>query len=88
MLPFCIKAHGDMMSKFKGLDELLLEQIGQGINTFARLQNRRVKELALPHARVSAHDVEWDRVIDRRLQALRKAGKITFKNGWHLAKKA
>lgn len=54
-------------------DKALLEAIRGGVCTFGGLSNR-LRGLAAPFA--SAPDEGW-RVVDRRLQALRKKGAVT-----------
>ena len=74
-------------NKYAQLDAKLLELIRSGADTFNVLVVRRdINELAAPHE--TATTEAW-RVVDRRLQALRKAGKISFsrKNDkWELKK--
>lgn len=70
------------------LDAAILERLADGPLPFHALMARRVSEIANSLAKPDRHGATtgW-RVIDRRLQALRKAGKITHdrKTGWRLA---
>lgn len=69
------------MSKYSEYDEKLLSLIGNGCNSFHSLSMRMVEE----NKKFDASDSSW-RITDRRLQALRKAGKITFmRSAWYLA---
>ena len=61
------------MSKYEELDALIVESIRSGRDTFGLLCGRKTGELA---SKLSPN--EPDRVIDRRLQALRKRGVIRF----------
>lgn len=63
--------------KYAELDAKILELVRNGADTFNALVVRRdINELAAPHE--TATTEAW-RVVDRRLQALRKAGKIAFR---------
>lgn len=69
-------------------DAELVRLIGSGRRKFAALcSNTRLLELARPLASPSGAE---DRIIDRRLQALRKAGRIHYgtRTGWRLIKGA
>ena len=73
-------------------DAELVRLIGSGVREFAALRsNTKLCELARsfvsPSLLVSPIGVEY-RIIDRRLQALRKAGRIKYgaRTGWHLIK--
>lgn len=61
------------MSKYQEIDDLIHLCISEGTNTFGQLwrgrPGRRAKELGM---------TEVDRVVDRRLQALRKKGVIAY----------
>lgn len=75
------------MSKFTDFDVLLIGQIRDGNSTFAKLQNATLLAAAAPFAADNRRgdDTRW-RVIDRRLQALRKQGHIRFEGGaWVIA---
>ena len=64
-------------NKYAQLDVKLLELIRSGADTFNVLVVRRdINELAAPHE--TATTEAW-RVVDRRIQALRKAGEIAFR---------
>lgn len=74
------------MSKFAQIDGAILEAIAGGRDTFTALQTRALMDQA---AQLSKPDRYGDRpawrVLDRRLQALRKAGRIQFVKGrWAL----
>ena len=65
--------------KYDDLDMAILKAINGGIKTFTAIAYR-VEGLAKPHARLMT---ETFRVVDRRLQALRKKGSIVFeKKEW------
>lgn len=68
-----------MSAKFVSLDEAILAAIKTGRTTFVSIVGN-VEALAKPLATPD----RWgrsnhDRVVDRRLQALRKQGKIAYK---------
>ena len=67
-------------------DAELVRLIGSGNRVFSALcSNTKLLELARPFVSPSG---EEDRLIDRRLQALRKAGRIHYgtRTGWRLIK--
>jgi len=66
------------MSKFQELDDKIVAEVRSGAKEFGQLAGRLRDEAAkhLPHRWASE-----DRVIDRRLQALKKAGKIEHAKG-------
>lgn len=68
------------------LDSLLLKEIGIGKNTFAKIFNGQVVVESVNIADVTGR--EPFRVVDGRLQTLRKAGKIGFTKlaGWTITK--
>jgi len=69
-------------------DAELVRLIGSGSRAFSALcSNTRLLELARPFVSQSGAE---DRIIDRRLQALRKAGRIHYgtRTGWRLIKGA
>lgn len=68
------------MSKYERFDQKLLKLIGDGHSTVTEL----VDPMCWDAAPFSLGQPIW-RVIDRRLQALRKAGKIRYANGAWLA---
>lgn len=72
--------------KFDAIDAALLGHLATGRRTFAELQSRAVMPLTEAAARRPG---DGFRVVDRRLQALRKAGKVKFVRGpgagWELA---
>lgn len=74
------------------LDAELERLIGSGVREFSALiSNAKLRELARsfvsPSLLVSPIGAD-SRIIDRRLQALRKAGRIKYgaRTGWHLIK--
>lgn len=69
------------MSKYENLDALILERISDGPKTFHELLlGRNGLEKDCQKYESGAGDAF--RVLDRRLQALRKKGLITFMKGW------
>lgn len=63
--------------KYAELDAKILELVRNGADTFNTLVVRRdINKLTAPHETAATEG--W-RVVDRRLQALRKAGKIAFR---------
>lgn len=65
-------------NRFDNLDAAILKAIDAGLTTYWAI-SQRVQELAKPHTQRP----DWSRVVDRRLQALRKKGAITFeKKEW------
>lgn len=78
------------MSKYTEFDELLIQSIKAGRNTFTTMQTREMINRATPLAPVDRFGARNEfRVFDRRLQALRKAGKIRYKKGvWHVIEDA
>lgn len=70
-----------MTKDFTEFDAKLLELIDAGCNTLRQLEfDRDLKPMAAKLAPGPLHEAE--RVIDRRLQAARRAGKIRY-NGKH-----
>lgn len=70
-----------MATDYTALDAAILAAIGERQPAlFSRLQTAEVRRrsVALEHTR---HDGEAWRVVDRRLQALRKAGRIRYQRG-------
>lgn len=65
------------MSKYTELDAKILQTIARGKNTFAGIAGH-CSNLSFG---LVAGDVEPWRIVDRRLQALRKAKKIVFIKG-------
>lgn len=72
---------------YKHLDSLILNEIEFGNNTFAKMFNGAVVVESVNIADLTGR--EPFRVVDSRLQALRKQGKINFNKsiGWTVAKK-
>ena len=69
------------MSKYADFDAQLLNLIKVGRNTFTQLEGYKpLIEMAKPFC-VHARHPDPLRIIDRRLQALRKAGKIEYGSG-------
>lgn len=77
-----------MTTDFTHLDELLFEAIEQQPMSFETLRAKFESEFD-KHAKPNRYgDQNGWRLIDRRLQALRKAGRIEFvKKQWHAAGK-
>lgn len=75
-------------SKFETLDTLLVQRIARCPCTFTELQEPAIMAAAEPIALPDRYGVmapTW-RVLDRRLQALRKSGRIEFvKENWVVA---
>lgn len=74
-------------SKSAQLDAKLLELIGRGTGVFGAIAAQK-DVIALAEPLTTEKSEPW-RIVDRRLQALRKAGKISFsrKNDkWELKK--
>lgn len=73
------------MSQYQKLNDLILERLGKEFLFLGALFTRDIREEA---DRLSiCTGVESYRVFDRRLQVLRKAGRIAYfkGNGWGLA---
>jgi len=69
-------------------DAALLANIKAGLCTLTLLDNTKMRALATPFCSTihGLRTPEW-RIIDRRLQALRKSGLIYFNNkAWQVAK--
>ena len=66
------------MSKFRELDDSIIAAVGEGAKEFGQIVARTYNEAEkiLPS---KWHSVE--RQIDRRLQALRKSGRLVFVRG-------
>lgn len=77
------------MSKpdYAAFDAELLRLIARGFNNFTALHTPEIRKLA---QRFTSYSSDTSRVIDRRLQALRKAGKITYSHhgGWAIKEPA
>ena len=73
------------MSKYAELDAKIMQSIARRINTFHRISPAcRDLSYAMSHGT----GIEPWRFVDRRLQALRKAGKIVFNKGqWAIKQK-
>lgn len=73
------------MSKYTALDAKILQAIARGDDTFTSI-NGRCRDLSWELA--TGTDAEPFCIVDRRLQALRKAGKIVFSQGqWAIKQK-
>lgn len=75
------------MSQYAELDRLVLARIGATHGAvltyiFAREVRAETERIAIATGR------EGFRILDGRIQALRKAGKIVFKGEWRLAEDA
>ena len=70
------------MSIYKKLDAALIDSIKSGNNFLYRIESVAVTQEAMSLALLQR--AEGWRIIDRRLQALRKANKIVYssKTGW------
>ena len=77
------------MSKFTDLDVLIVARIAHAPCTFTELQTREIDAAATPFLvadRYGDPGPTW-RILDRRLQALRKQGHIGYQKGqWHLTR--
>ncbi len=77
------------MTKFALIDALILKRLAQGSLRFISIAYNR--EISMEAEKLAIPDrigkTQGFRVVDRRLQALRKAGAIKFnsKTGWSLA---
>lgn len=75
-----------VVKQYAEVDALILDVLnGQNLTFTSISGNRRIKEAAASSAKVDAWGSRsgW-RVVDRRLQALRKEGKIQYsrRSGW------
>ncbi|WP_186040619.1 hypothetical protein [Burkholderia gladioli] len=78
------------MSKYETLDALILAEIGSVPKPFGLLYRAGIvhecDRLAMNEPAKRGRDIEPFRILDRRLQALRKGGKIrSSTKGWTLA---
>lgn len=74
-----------LADRFAGLDAELIRLVGEGVDQYQRLVSTpSVEALARPLAREGkGGEDEFDRVVDRRLQALRRKGQIVYqKRRW------
>jgi len=70
-------------SKYRALDELLIARIARAPAAFAQLQHDQIMAAAEPFTvldRYGAKGPTW-RILDRRLQALRKQDRIEHVKG-------
>lgn len=65
------------MKNYAKLDELILAAISEKPKQFGEIYTGDIYQACINHDRV-----ETARVLDRRLQALRKKGLIFFAKGW------
>jgi hypothetical protein len=66
--------------KYDALDAAILKAIKEDVETYWAI-SQRVEALARPHSLGK----DWARVVDRRLQSLRKRGFIKFlRKHWYL----
>lgn len=74
------------MQDYDDFDAQLLNLIGSGLSGFNQLA-ARMETLATAFCKDPKKSPTF-RVVDRRLQALRRAGKITYlRTGWTLSEK-
>lgn len=66
-----------MANNYERLDELIISALSDKPKTFGEIWTGDVYQECIKHDRV-----ETARVLDRRLQALRKKGLIIFAKGW------
>lgn len=73
------------MADYTKMDQLIIEKIKDGANTFSKIDGGSVYDEAKSIAMATGGDSF--RVIDRRLQALRKRGVIeyTTKEKWRMS---
>lgn len=69
------------MSKYQRIDDRIIEMIGKGYNTFTYLLNPDAAGAMAKELTSSSRNSGADRLVDRRLQALRKQGRITYSKG-------
>ena len=75
---------------YSALDAAIVQRIRDGASTFSAIDAREVSEiandLATPDSR--GRRCGW-RLVDRRLQALREAGRIAYtaRSGWAVVKR-
>lgn len=76
------------MTDYTDFDDILIAKVAGGATSFTDLRGGPLELLGntIAGADRNGNPQGW-RVIDRRLQALRKAGRLTFdrKNGWRVA---
>jgi len=66
------------MNKFAAFDDTILSVIRDGRNTFHMMWTPEIREMV--QCFLPPNGDEW-RVLERRLQALRKAGRIAYVKG-------
>lgn len=74
------------MTNYTQLDQAILERLGRGSASFTTLR-AALDHIVAAHASTDGRPEDHFRVLDRRLQALRKAQKITYSraSGWSVA---
>jgi hypothetical protein len=71
------------MTKYEALDKAIMNKMGGHPQTFGAINVRDVREECERIAALEESKTEAFRILDRRLQALRKAGRIRFSSkGW------
>lgn len=71
------------MSKYENLDKAIMNKMGGHPQMFGAINVRDVREECESIASTEPGKAEPFRILDRRLQALRKAGKIrSTTKGW------
>lgn len=77
-----------MATDYTAIDAAIMKRIGDGARSMGDIDREEVAKLskAIADARNAGIAYKWRQmpswyVVDRRLQALRKAGKIVFKRG-------
>lgn len=74
------------MSKYQQLDAAIVEAISRGARSFGQIYYSRgisseCERIATMEVRPISRAADPERILDRRLQALRKAGEISFAKG-------
>jgi len=73
------------VSKYDKLDEMILKSIGVNPKSFSDIYfgaGRGSPEINIECVSIAERGEEPARILDRRLQALRKKGLIIFMKGW------
>ena len=68
------------MSQYDKLDSLIVEAIKEGRNSLRNINSRSVFDEALRIYSITKRNT--DRIVDGRLQALRRRGLIVYVTGW------
>ena len=66
---------------YNDLDGAIVRELARGPKTFTCLQGGEVRAQCRKLANLSGSSVNVTRTLDRRLQALRRAGKIRYRRG-------